>query len=115
MMSGLENKSFIVFHDAYQYFEKAYNLKAVGSITLEPDESPSPKRIKEIRHKLIESEVKCVFREPQFSDRLVNVAIEGSSAKSGTLDPLGTDLMVGEGLYLELLKNLGLSLKQGLN
>ncbi len=114
LLSGLNDKSYIVFHDAYQYFEKAYQLKAVGSITLDPNESPSPKRLLEIRKKIDNSEVLCVFREPQFSDRLVKIVVEGSKAKSGTIDPLGATIEPGEGLYLQLLKNMGLSIKSGL-
>lgn len=113
-LAGLQDKSYIVFHDAYQYFEKAYHLKAVGSITLDPNESPSPKRLLEIRRKIDKSEVLCIFREPQFSDRLVKIVVEGSKAKSGTIDPLGATIEPGEGLYLQLLKNMGLSIKSGL-
>lgn len=113
-LKDLEEKAYIVFHDAYQYFEKAYNLKAVGSITFEPNESPSPKRIQEVRNKLIVHSVKCIFREPQFSDRLVKVVLEGSNTNSATLDPLGADLEIGEDLYFNLLKNLARNLRQGL-
>lgn len=111
-LEGLKDRPFIVFHDAYQYFEHAYGLSGVGSITFEPDESPSPNRIKEMRNKLQLTNAKCVFREPQFSDRLVTTITEGTSAKSGTLDPLGANLADGETLYFSMMKNLAVSLKQ---
>ena len=111
-LSGLKEKPFIVFHDAYQYFERAYGLRAVGSITFEPDESPSVNRIKEVRQKLQETKAKCVFREPQFSDRLINTIKDGTDAKIGTLDPLGADLKNDEKLYFSLMRNLAVNLKQ---
>ncbi len=111
-LASLQDKPFIVFHDAYQYFERAYALNGVGSITFEPDESPSPNRIREMRAKLQQTGAQCVFREPQFSDRLVNTVIEGSNAKSGILDPLGVGLENGPELYINLLRNLAKNLKK---
>jgi len=111
-LKSLQDQPFVVFHDAYQYFENAYGLNAVGSITFEPGESPSPTRIKEVRDKLLQVRAKCVFREPQFSDRLVKTVIEGTDAKSGTLDPLGAGLEDGPSLYFNLMRNLGQNLKQ---
>lgn len=111
-LAELKDKPFIVFHDAYQYYERAYNLRGVGSITFEPDESPSASRISEVRKKLKETKAKCVFREPQFADRLVNTVIEGTDARKGVLDPLGADLENGETLYFALMRNLADNLKQ---
>ena len=51
-LSNSKESPFIVFHDAYQYFEKHYGLNGVGSITFDPHDFPSPKRLKEIRSKL---------------------------------------------------------------
>lgn len=111
VLAPLKDQAFIVFHDAYQYFEKAYGLRGVGSITLEPDESASPKRIQAVRAKLKETGAECVFREPQFSDHLIDTVIEGTEAKRGTLDPLGADLNDGEGLYFHLLRNMASSIQ----
>ncbi len=111
-LSGAKGKPFIVFHDAYQYFERRYSLNSVGSIVLEPDESPSPHRIQEIRDKLQHAQVGCVFREPYFSDRLVNTVMEGSKAKSGTLDPAATTIPSGEELYFQMMENLAENLLQ---
>ena len=115
LLSDVRDKPFIVFHDAYPYFERAYNLKAVGAITVEPDQSPSPRRIREIKARLKETGAKCVFREPQFPDRLVKTIIQGTEAKSGTLDPLGVGLADGENLYFNLLRNLARNLKRCLS
>lgn len=111
-LSGLQGVPFIVFHDAYQYFERAYSLNAVGSIVFEPDESPSARRIKEVREKLQQTKVKCILREPQFSDRLVKTVKEGTDARIGTIDPLGADLDNGQTLYFALMRNLASNLKQ---
>ncbi len=105
---------YIVFHAAYQYFESAYGLNAVGSITIDPDRKPGAKRIKQIRDKIIALNARCVFSEPQFQSRLVATVIQGTGAKTGTLDPLGADLPAGPDAYFELLTRLGNHLVEGL-
>jgi zinc transport system substrate-binding protein len=112
-LAGLQDKPFIVFHDAYQYFEKRYDLNGVGSITFEPDESPSTRRIKKIIEKT--SQTKCVFREPYLSDKLVNTVIEGSNTKIGILDPEATSLDQGKDLYFIMMENLASSFKECLS
>jgi zinc transport system substrate-binding protein len=114
-LAGLEQTPFIVFHDAYQYLEAHYGLRAVGSMTLEPDESPSPARIQQLRTALQTAQVTCVFHEPYFSDRLVKTIIEGSNAHIGELDPEATTLEPGAGLYETLLRGLVDNMKQCLS
>ena len=114
-LHDVEDEPFIVFHDAYQYFEKAYHLNGVGSITLDPEQAPSPNHLSEVREKIQQTKAKCVFREPQFSDRLVKTVTEGTNAKNGTLDPLGANLEPGATQYFLLMRNLATSLKNCLN
>lgn len=105
-MQPLQGKEFIVFHDAYQYFEKAYHLTAVGSITLHPERGPSAKRISDIRKKVKSNNVACVFREPQFDGRIVDNLLEGTHAKSAVLDPEAALIAPGPELYFTLMNNL---------
>ena len=108
---SIQNKPFIVFHDAYQYFERRFGLTAVGSISDVSAAAPSAKRLKEIKDKLEETKAICVFREPQFDAKYVSVVLEGSKAKQGVLDPIGSELTPGPNAYAELLKNLAKSAK----
>ena len=114
-LSNSKEFPFIVFHDAYQYFEKHYGLNGVGSITFDPHDFPSPKRLKEIRGKLNEMSAACVFSEPQFSDRLVRTVIKGTSAKTALIDPLGANIKDGPNLYFELLSGMAASFKRCFN
>jgi zinc transport system substrate-binding protein len=106
---------YIVFHAAYQYFEAAYGLTAVGSITIDPERKPGAKRVKEIRDKIIHLKARCVFSEPQFKSQLVATIIKGTGAKTGTLDPLGADLEAGPDAYFQLLRRLGDNLVDGVD
>lgn len=104
-------KPFIVFHDAYQYFENRYGLNAAGAITVSPERKPSAKRLSKIRAKIQSLKAACVFAEPQLDSALVATVVEGTGAKTGVLDPEGATLPPGPELYPTLLKNIATSLK----
>lgn len=114
-LKPVENKPFIVFHDAYQYFERRYHLNAVGAITLHADVMPSPKHITEIRELLATHHVVCVFREPQFTSRLVDIITENTTVKQGVLDPLGDGNHKGIAEYDFLIRHLSQSLYECLS
>tara|TARA_B100000575_G_scaffold138321_1_gene110371 strand:+ start:1491 stop:2411 length:921 start_codon:yes stop_codon:yes gene_type:complete len=105
-LESIKEKKFIVFHDAYQYFEKAYGLSAIGSILVDPEQPPSPNRLIKIRSKIKTLNAYCVFKEPQFRAKIINTVIEDTNVKVGTLDPLGSNLEAGPNMYIDLLENL---------
>jgi zinc transport system substrate-binding protein len=110
-VAPIKDKPFIVFHDAYQYFEHRYHVKVAGSITVSPETLPGAARLKQIHQKIVELGATCVFAEPQFEPKLVNVVLEGTPAKSGTLDPEAATLEAGPDLYFQLMEGIGTSLK----
>lgn len=110
-LAPIKGKPFVVFHDAYQYFEHRFGLDAVGSITVSPEVQPSAKRLTEIRHKIAALNARCVFAEPNFQPNLVNAVIEGTQAHSGTLDPEGTMIEPGPEAYTTLIRNLAAGLR----
>ncbi|WP_079213153.1 zinc ABC transporter substrate-binding protein ZnuA [Brucella pituitosa] len=114
-LQPIKDKPFIVFHDAYQYFENRFGVKAAGSITVSPEKAPGAGRIKDIHEKIKSLGAVCVFSEPQFEPKLVNTVIDGTDAKTGTLDPLGAELKDGPDLYPQLIRNLADSLKNCLS
>ena len=97
---------FIVFHDAYQYFERAFEIPASGAISLGDAADPSPARIAGIQARMREESIDCVLAEPQFNPGLVTTVLDGTEASIGVLDPLGSDLDPGPALYPQLLRNL---------
>lgn len=110
-MRTLQRSPFMVYHDSYQYFEHRYQLNALGSITQHAEFGASAKAIQQVRDQISRHQVRCVFKEPQFPSRLVQIAIEGSPARIGVLDPLGSNLIPGTELYFQLLSNIAHSLK----
>jgi zinc transport system substrate-binding protein len=113
-LAPVNERPYIVFHDAYQYFEDAYQLNSVGSLTVDPERKPGAKRILEIRSKIKSSGAVCVFSEPQFEPRLIATLTEGTNVRTGVLDPLGADLPAGVESYFLLMNNLADNLLEGL-
>lgn len=110
ILEPVRGRHFIVFHDAYQYFETAFDFPASGSITVSDAADPSPARIAEIQARVAEQDVSCVLSEPQFNPGIVAVVMNGSEANTGVLDPLGADLAPGPDLYGNVLHNLATAL-----
>ena len=111
-LGPLRDKPFIVFHDAYQYFEKRFGLKAVGSAAVSTSRSPGVRRVRELRKKVRDLGVVCVFAEPRYDPRFVRLITEGTKARGGTVDPAGVTIKPGPGMYSTLLRNMAASFKE---
>lgn len=105
-IAPVRGKPFIVFHDATQYFESRFDIPASGSVTVTPDAQPSAKRLTAVRKKITSLKATCVFAEPGFQPKLVAAVTDGTTARSGTLDPEGAVLTPSAELYFELMRNL---------
>ncbi|MFS4583551.1 zinc ABC transporter substrate-binding protein [Phaeobacter sp. C3_T13_0] len=106
-LTKVEDGTFVVFHDAYQYFETGFGIQAAGAISLGDATDPSPARIAEIRDVVREMNVKCVLSEPQFSPGLVETVLDGTEARTAVIDPLGVNLELGTDFYPMLLTAVG--------
>jgi zinc transport system substrate-binding protein len=103
-LDPIRSRPYVVFHDAYHYFEDRYGLNAVGAITVSPDRRPSARRLSEIRAHIRKADAACVFAEPQFEPTLVRTVVEGTGAGTGVLDPEGANLPDGPDLYFNLMR-----------
>ena len=109
-LDPIRGGKFIVFHDAYQYFENDFDFQASGAISIGDASDPSPARIAKIQKRIRDEEINCVLAEPQFQANLVQTVMEGSQANTNVIDPLGAGLKPGILLYNKLIKNMAQSL-----
>ena len=109
-LDPVRDGQFVVFHDAYQYFEADFDFPASGAISIGDASDPSPARIAEIQGRIAEQGIDCVLAEPQFNPGLVATVLDGTQAQTGILDPLGSDLEPGPALYPQLIRNLSTAL-----
>ena len=110
-LKPVRGRGYVVFHDAYQYFEERFGVSAIGSITVSPEVMPGVERITELREKVKSLGATCVFSEPQFEPKLVAIVAENTNAGSGVLDPLGASIKAGPEQYFTLIRNMAKSLK----
>ena len=106
-----KDATFIVFHDAYQYFEKRFGVATAGALTLNTDVLPGAKQISEIQEVIAEREIKCIFSEPQFNPKIIETIAQDTGIKTGVLDPLGSIFDAGKSQYFTLINDLGDKLK----
>jgi zinc transport system substrate-binding protein len=111
ILAPTKDKGFIVFHDAYQYFEGRFDVKVLGSITTSPEVMPGVERLTELKAKLTNLKAACVFAEPNFEPKLVNAIVEGTPAKTGTLDPEASGIAEGPALYGEMMRGIAMSIR----
>ncbi len=104
-LAGLQARPFVVLHDGYQYFEQAYHLHNIGALSL--SHQVSHRQLRRVRARLRQTHARCIFHEPQSSNRLIDVVAEGLHTDTGVLDAIGIGLQPGENLYFELMQNLG--------
>ena len=101
----------VVFHDAYQYFEKRFDVNIIGALTVNTDVLPGAEQLAEIREVIDHEQVTCVLSEPQFNPDIVKTIANDTNINMGVLDPLGANLDKGKILYFDLIKNISLSIE----
>ncbi|MFT2099553.1 zinc ABC transporter substrate-binding protein ZnuA [Marinomonas sp. 2405UD66-6] len=97
---------YIVFHDAYTYFEEHYGLNNSGEVSVSPERKPGAKKVAELRHQIEENKIQCVFSEPQFSPGIVKALLDGTNVKTAVLDPLGSEIPLSKDAYFTFLSTL---------
>ncbi len=106
-----ESVASIVFHDAYQYFEKRFGVNILGAFTVNTDVMPGAEQLSEIREVIEHDKVACVFSEPQFNPDIIKAVAKDMNIKTGVVDPLGATLNPGKDLYFKLIRNMSASFK----
>ncbi|MEM7505480.1 MAG: zinc ABC transporter substrate-binding protein [Pseudomonadota bacterium] len=111
MLSPLQDRGFLVFHDAYHYFEDRFALKAAGAVAPSDGAQPGPARVASLRKMVREGGVVCVFSEPQLDARALRLVAADAGLKAGVLDPLGIGVTPGPALYPQVLRGLAVAMR----
>jgi ABC-type Zn uptake system ZnuABC Zn-binding protein ZnuA len=67
-----ERRYLVTFHDAYGYFARRYGLEILGFVVENPDEEPSAAQVAALIGRIRELGVTRIYREPQFSARVID-------------------------------------------
>ena len=102
---------FVVFHDAYQYFENRFDIQVLGALTIKPDIKPGAEQLSEIREVIEHEKANCLFSEPQFNPAIIKSIAKDTNVKTGIRDTLGAKVDKGKNVYFNLLKDMSSSFK----
>ena len=89
---------FVVFHDAYQYFENRFDISVLGALTVNTDVLPGAEQLAEIREVIEHENVNCIFSEPQFNPDIINASnkfIHMHGCKAGRTQSLPSKISPG--------------------
>ena len=105
-LSSVQNHNYLVFHDAYQYFETNYPLSPMGALTLHPEIPPSIKHLQKIKQLMLHEKIYCLFSEPQFQPAFITTLLKNTPVKHDVLEPIGNDADLGKDGYLVLMQKI---------
>ena len=104
-----KDATYVVFHDAFQYFEQRFGIEVIGALTVNPEVLPGAKQLAEIREVIEHEGVNCLFSEPQFNPSIAETIASDTGVKAAVLDPLGAELEPGKDLYFDLISDMASS------
>ena len=104
-----KDATYVVFHDAFQYFEQRFGIEVIGALTVNPEILPGAKQLAEIREVIEHEGVNCLFSEPQFNPSIAETIASDTGVKAAVLDPLGAELEPGKDLYFDLISDMASS------
>lgn len=103
LLRPLRDSAMIVYHDAFQYYEKAFSLRSFGAIQLKSDETPSVKHLAALKKIAAERNVTCVLGIPGTHPRIAMAVMGDTTAGYGVVDHLGQYLEPGPESYFQLI------------
>jgi zinc transport system substrate-binding protein len=103
LLRPLRDSAMMVYHDAFQYYEKAFSLQSFGAIQLKTDTTPSVKHLSDLKRIASEKNVTCVLAIPGTHPRIAAAVLGKTSAGYGVVDHLGQYLESGPDSYFQLM------------
>lgn len=105
-VTGITDKKYFVFHEAFDYFEEAYGLQHAGVFAVSSEVQPGAQHVAAMRARLTEFGKTCVFSEPPLRPRLADTLSAGLPVKLAELDGLGGYTPATAHGYEQLLSKL---------
>lgn len=115
LLSPVKNQPFLVYHDGYQYFEKEFQLNALGTMIVNPHLPLSAFGLRAIKQLIEEKHIKCVFRETEFNDKVIKESLHDLPVTVAELDPLGARIAKGPENYEKTMLKLGENIQECLS
>ena len=117
ILTPYQHQPIMVFHDGYQYFEKAYGLTQVYVITAHPEAPFTIAQKRRLHQTIQEQQLHCVFSEPQFDINQIRqwLGDDVSRTTLGVWDPLGDSSWDPATAYAKILLTIANHMQQCLD
>ncbi len=106
-LEPLQNQTYFVFHETYDYFEQAYGLQHSGVFNVMGEVQPGARHVAQLREQLQQAGPSCVFSEPPMQPRLAQTLSAGLPVQLAELDAMGGSIPLSAQGYSQLLAALG--------
>ncbi|MDM5306989.1 zinc ABC transporter substrate-binding protein [Peribacillus frigoritolerans] len=118
MVNESDNKTFIVSHSAYGYWEDAYGLKQIGISGLSPTDEPSQKQMVDIIDTVKKDNIEYIFFEENVTNKIAEIVKNEAGVEALTLQNLESitdeNLKNDEDYFVIMRQNIE-ALKKSLN
>ncbi|MFC1915259.1 metal ABC transporter solute-binding protein, Zn/Mn family [Chloroflexota bacterium] len=102
-LSGVTNRSFMVYHPAFGYFAREYNLTMIA--IEEEGKEPTAAGLAHLIAQAKEHEIKVIFAEPQFNPQSAEVIAEAIGGRVVFINSLAEEYILNlRGLLEELVQ-----------
>ena len=101
----VKDTPFLVYHAAYGYLADHYGLHVAGALSPSDATAPGAAHMVSLRKEIDTDTIACAFPEAQHDPKMVSILVDGTPVKlGGALDPAGSTLPYGAGLYEALMQ-----------
>ena len=88
-LSNTKQKTFIVFHSAFDYIARDYGLNEISLVGMSDEAEPSPARMSEVANLIKKENIKYIFREEPGPTKPIEVISQETGAKILPLNTIG--------------------------
>ena len=111
-LSNQHSPRYLMFHDAFRYFEHEFKLKHAQYVTTSPEHISGVRHIRNLKQYIRQNNIQCIFYEPPEIPSIIHTLVDDQPIKVLPLDPIGAHLKAGPELYFTLIEEIASSLYQ---
>ena len=97
---------YLVYHDAYRYFEESAAISHAGIISINPEIKPGARRVAQLQRLAEQGHVSCIFAEPQADIKIIELIVNQGAVRVIRVDPMASSIEPGSGAYLGFLTDI---------
>ena len=105
-LHNYKDTPYLVYHNAFQYFERHYQLNSQGSFIGDNNTPLSVKRLKHLQQTIHSAQVQCIFADNQYNQSIPQKVANKTGVHLQTLDPVGSGITFENGGYTRLLETI---------